>query len=73
MAIQVVAPLVVWLVFVYWPANVSTKGVRELYRLTVNYRYDLRYIEASHEAFVNEGAVIASDAIHRDLLALAPA
>ena len=37
----------------------------------VNYLYDLRYIEANHEAFVNEGAVIASDAVHQDLLALA--
>ena len=37
----------------------------------VNYLYDLRYIEANHEAFVNEGAIVASDAVHRDLLALA--
>ena len=54
-----------------WPADVSTKGLRESYGLMVNYLYDLRDIEANHEAFVNEGAVIASDAVHRDLLALA--
>ena len=54
-----------------WPADVSTKGLRESYGLMVNYLYDLRYIEANHEAFVNEGAIIASDAVHRDLLALA--
>ena len=54
-----------------WPADVSTKGLRESYGLMVNYLYDLRYIEANHEAFVNEGAIVASDAVHRDLLALA--
>jgi malonyl-CoA decarboxylase len=54
-----------------WPADISTKGLRESYGLMVNYLYDLRYIEANHEAFVNEGAVIASDAVHQDLLALA--
>jgi hypothetical protein len=71
MTIQVVAPLVVWLVFVYWPADVSTKGLRESYRLMVNDRYYLRYIEANHEAFVKEGAIIGSDPVHRDLLTLA--
>ena len=29
----------------------------------VNYLYDLRFIEANHEAFANEGTVVASDAV----------
>jgi malonyl-CoA decarboxylase len=37
----------------------------------VNYLYDLRFIEANHEAFANEGAVAASATVHQSLRALA--
>ena len=33
----------------------------------VNYLYDLRFIEANHEAFANSGAVAASDQVEAQL------
>jgi hypothetical protein len=33
----------------------------------VNYLYDLRFIEANHEAFANQDTVVASDAVRRYL------
>lgn len=50
-----------------WPGDVSAKGLREGYGLMVNYLYDLRFIEANHEALANEGRVVASDAVQRQL------
>jgi malonyl-CoA decarboxylase len=43
-----------------WLADTSMKGLREAYGLMVNYRYEIRDIEANHEAYANEGAVAAS-------------
>jgi malonyl-CoA decarboxylase len=34
----------------------------------VNYRYDLRDIERNHEAYVNQGSVIASKSVRASLL-----
>jgi malonyl-CoA decarboxylase len=36
--------------------------------LMVNYLYDLRFIEANHEAFANHGIVVASEAVERQLI-----
>jgi malonyl-CoA decarboxylase len=48
-----------------WLGDTSAKGLREAHGLMVNYLYDLRFIEANHEAFANEGAVVASDSVRR--------
>ena len=53
-----------------WPGDISAKGLREAYGLMVNYLYDLRFIEANHETFANEGTVVASPTVHQSLRAL---
>lgn len=50
-----------------WQADTSPKGLREGHGMMVNYLYDLRYIEANHEAFANEGTVVAASAVQRHL------
>jgi malonyl-CoA decarboxylase len=52
-----------------WPGDTSPKGLREAHGLMVNYLYDLRYIEANHEAFANEGTVAAAAEVKRWLRA----
>lgn len=54
-----------------WVADTSAKGLREGCGLMVNYLYDRHSIEANHEAYVNAGAVVASDAVVRCLQAAA--
>ena len=56
-----------------WPGDISTKGLREAHGLMVNYLYDLRFIEANHETFANDGTVVASDAVRRQLSTARPA
>jgi malonyl-CoA decarboxylase len=53
-----------------WRGDLSEKGRREAAGLMVNYLYDLRHIEANHEAFANEGLVVAAPAVHQQLQAL---
>ena len=55
-----------------WLGDTSAKGLRESAGLMVNYLYDLRTIEANHEAFANHGAVAASSAVQRQLRDLNP-
>ena len=43
-----------------WMADMSASGLRQSHGLMVNYLYDIREIEANHEAFANEGSVVAS-------------
>jgi malonyl-CoA decarboxylase len=43
-----------------WPADRSPRGLREAHGLMVNYRYDIKEIEANHEAYANDGRVVAS-------------
>ena len=43
-----------------WPADLSARGLREAHGLMVNYRYDLKDIEANHEAYANENRVVAA-------------
>src|SRR5215213_9618809 len=52
--------------------DTSTKGMREAAGLMVNYLYDLRFIEANHEAFANHGTVAASSAVERQLREFRP-
>lgn len=61
-----------------WLGDVSEKGLAESAGLMVNYLYDLERIEENHEAFANQGEVVASPAVRRLLkanarLRLAPA
>ncbi|MFL5335793.1 MAG: malonyl-CoA decarboxylase [Geminicoccaceae bacterium] len=56
-----------------WLGDTSAKGLREAQGLMVNYLYDLRFIEANHEAFANDGTVVASAAVRRHLPATQPA
>ena len=53
-----------------WPGDTSAKGLREAHGLMVNYLYDLRFIEANHEAFANEGTVVAAEPVRRHLPAM---
>jgi len=46
-----------------WPGDRSPRGLREAHGLMVNYRYELKDIEANHEAFANEGRIAASRAV----------
>jgi malonyl-CoA decarboxylase len=55
-----------------WLGDTSPKGLREAHGLMVNYLYDLRFIEANHETFADEGTVVASDAVRRHLPASVP-
>ena len=50
-----------------WLGDASPKGLTEAHGLMVNYRYELNEIEANHEAYANEGTVVASRAV-RSLL-----
>ena len=52
-----------------WLGDTSEKGIRQALSLMVNYRYDLRDIERNHEAYVNQGSVIASKSVRSLLLA----
>jgi malonyl-CoA decarboxylase len=52
-----------------WLGDTSEKGIRQGLSLMVNYRYDLRDIERNHEAYVNQGSVIASKSVRSLLLA----
>lgn len=46
-------------------ADLSANGLAGGAGVMVNYLYDLKRVEANHEAFANEGRVIASDAVLR--------
>ncbi len=47
--------------------DLSIKGLRQSRGMMVNYLYDLDTIEKHHEAYANQGAVIASSAVSRAL------
>jgi malonyl-CoA decarboxylase len=50
---------------VNFPGDLSAKGLRQSRGMMVNYLYDLDTIEKHHEAFANQGAVIASSTVTR--------
>lgn len=51
-----------------WLGDTSEKGVQQSLSLMVNYRYDLKDIERNHEAYVNQGSVVASKSVRSALL-----
>lgn len=48
-----------------WLGDLSPKGLRESAGIMVNYLYRLDDIEKNHEAFANDGEVVASSAVKR--------
>jgi malonyl-CoA decarboxylase len=48
-----------------WLGDLSPKGLRESAGIMVNYRYRLDDIEKNHEAYANQGEVVASSAVKR--------
>jgi len=48
-----------------WMGDLSPKGLRESAGIMVNYLYRLEDIEKNHEAYANQGEVIASSAVKR--------
>ena len=46
-------------------ATFRRKGLAESYGVMVNYLYDLAEIERNHEAYANQGAVVASSAVKK--------
>jgi malonyl-CoA decarboxylase len=48
-----------------WLGDLSAKGLRESGSIMVNYLYDLDEIEANHEAFVNNGEIVAAGAVKK--------
>jgi malonyl-CoA decarboxylase len=48
-----------------WLGDLSPKGLRESAGLMVNYLYRLDDIEKNHEAYVNDGEVVASSAVKK--------
>ncbi|MBT8207144.1 MAG: malonyl-CoA decarboxylase [Acidimicrobiia bacterium] len=45
---------------VNWMANPTQTGIQRSFGIMVNYRYDLDYIDANHEAYANRREVVAS-------------
>ncbi len=54
-----------------WLGDISEKGLREAHGLMVNYLYELKDIERNHEAYANDGELVASRAV-RGLLRTPP-
>jgi malonyl-CoA decarboxylase len=48
-----------------WLADVSDQGLRQSLSILVNYLYDEADIDSNHDAFVSEGVVAHSAAVHR--------
>ncbi len=48
-----------------WMGDLSAKGLAESYGVMVNYLYDLAEIERNHEAYANQGVVVASGAVKK--------
>ena len=48
-----------------WLGDTSTKGQRESAGIMVNYLYRLDDIEKNHEAYANDGTVVASNAVKK--------
>ncbi|MBV9561047.1 MAG: malonyl-CoA decarboxylase [Bradyrhizobium sp.] len=48
-----------------WLGDLSSKGMRESAGVMVNYLYRLEDIEKNHEAYANDGEVVASSAVKR--------
>ena len=50
-----------------WLGDASQKGLAEAHGLMVNYKYELKEIEANHEAYANNGMIVASRGVKSHL------
>ena len=48
-----------------WLADTSERALKQSYGLMVNYLYDLDYIERNHEAYAQQRALVAANAVTR--------
>jgi malonyl-CoA decarboxylase len=48
-----------------WPGDTSERALAQSYGVMVNYLYDLGYIEKNHEAYAQQHAVVAANAVTR--------
>jgi len=48
-----------------WPADTSERALAQSCGLMVNYLYDLGYIEKNHEAYAQQRAIVAANAVTR--------
>jgi malonyl-CoA decarboxylase len=48
-----------------WLADTSERALQQSYGLMVNYLYDLDYIERNHEAYAQQHAIVAANAVTR--------
>jgi malonyl-CoA decarboxylase len=48
-----------------WLGDLSPKGLRESAGIMVNYLYRLEHIEKNHEAYANQGEIVASSAVKK--------
>ena len=48
-----------------WPADTSERALAQSCGLMVNYLYDLSYIEKNHEAYAQQRAIVAANAVTR--------
>lgn len=46
-----------------WLGDTSPRGLKQSHGIMVNYLYDIKSIEANHEAFANDGEIAASRAV----------
>jgi len=46
-----------------WLGDLSQPGIERSYGLMVNYLYDLTSVEANHEAYINDGVIVASNQV----------
>jgi malonyl-CoA decarboxylase len=46
-------------------ADLAPRGLKTAHGMMVNYRYNLEVIEKHHEAYAEEGRIIASAAVRR--------
>ncbi len=46
-----------------WLGDLSQPGIERSYGLMVNYLYDLASVEANHEAYANDGVIVASNQV----------
>ena len=49
----------------HWMADTSEKGLAQGGGFMVNYLYDLSAVERNHEAFANDGEIVASPEMQR--------
>jgi malonyl-CoA decarboxylase len=55
-----------------WAANPAANGLQRSFGMMVNYRYELRHIEANHDRYVLDGEIPAADEVRTLLTPMEP-